>query len=173
MAKSIPKENAPADARAEQKKQAAVTAMRSLAATPKSRKELSTKLADKGYPADIITETLDNLERQGLLCDKAYAQNLAARYVHGKPSGKRRIAFEMKRHGVPAAIQQDILDQMDPETERERGRELAQVKWPGLQKLDPQKRRKKIYDFLIRRGFEFDMVRDIVEELENSEDAQH
>ncbi len=169
MAKSSLNEGAQGDARAEQKKQASVSALRMLAATPKSRKELNAKLADKGYPADVINETLDKLESQGLLNDRAYAQNLASRYVHGKPSGKRRIAFEMKRRGVPPAIQQEVLGQMDPEAERERGREIAAGRWASWARLEPLKRRKKIFDFLIRRGFDFDLVRDLVEELENSE----
>lgn len=142
-------------------------AMRLLAATPKSRRDLKSKLADKGLPEDLIEEVLLDLERQGLLCDKVYAQNLAAKYTNSNPSGRRKISFELKRKGIDAPLREEILENLSPEAERERAKELAQGRWHRFSKLEPEKRRKRIYDFLIRRGFEFDLIRDVMTEIQN------
>ena len=100
-----------------QKKQAQVAALRLLAASPKSRKEIGKKLLDKGYPEAVIQETLASLEHQGVLSDRNFAQNLVGRLLHDKPSGMRKISFELKRRGVSPKIQEDILSGISREEE--------------------------------------------------------
>lgn len=149
-----------------QAKQAWLTSLRLLTATPKTRKELEKKLLEKGYPQPIIQETLNRLEEQGLLSDQTYAKNLLSRLTYDKPSGRRKISFEMKRRGVPARIQEELLAAVSVEEETAKASELAQHKWLQGSQLDPEKRKKKVYDFLIRRGFDFQIARDIIERLE-------
>ncbi len=151
-----------------QKKQAWVTSLRLLAASPKSRKELAFKLTDKGYEEGVIQEILDNLERQGILSDRSYGRNLVARFVQGQPSGRRKIAFELKRHGLPSSIQEELLGELNPEEEIARAEELAGARWERLKNFPIEKRRKRVYDFLIRRGFDFQIVRDILEKFEHA-----
>lgn len=146
-----------------QAKQAWVTSLRLLTATPKTRKALEKKLLEKGYAQPIIQETLNHLEEQGLLSDQVYAKNLLSRLTHDKPSGRRKISFEMKRRGVPGKIQEELLAAISPEEENAKARELAESKWAQGLRLDPEKRKKKVYDFLIRRGFDFQIARDIIE----------
>lgn len=146
-----------------QKKQAWISSLRLLAASPKTRRELSGKLADKGYPEEVIKETLDQLEKQGILSDKSYAINLLNRFSEVQPSGRRKIAFEMKRRGVPAKIQDEIMERITPDDEATRARELALVRWERFGNLATDKRKKRIYDFLIRRGFEYQLARELVE----------
>lgn len=148
-----------------QKKQAWISSLRLLAASPKTRGELAKKLTEKGYPEEIVRQTLDQLESQGLLSDRAYAVNLLSRFVHAQPSGRRRIAFEMKKRGVPAKIREDVLSQVTPEQEADRAREIGLARWERFKNLDEPKRKKRVYDFLIRRGFDFQLVRDVVEEF--------
>ena len=84
----------------DQKKQAWLTSLRMLAATPKSRKQLEKKLIDKGYFAEVVEEILNRLEETHILNDKAYATNVISRYQVGKSSGRKRIEFELKKRGV-------------------------------------------------------------------------
>lgn len=151
-----------------QEKQAWISSLRLLTATPKTRKELKKKLLEKGYPEAVAEKTLDGLEKQGFLSDKAYAKNLVARLTHEKPSGRRKISFEMKRRGVPAKIQEEVLSGITNQEETERAKELATYKWEQAARLEPLKRKKKVFDFLLRRGFDFQIVRDVIEELDTS-----
>ena len=154
------------DSLPEQEKQAWIVSLRLLAATPKSVKELRDKLTAKGFPEGVVEKTIGMLESKGLLSDKAFAQNIVARFTQGNPSGSRKISFELKRKGVPAKMREEILEGLNPDEERERARELAGVKWERFAKLDGQKRKRRVYDFLLRRGFDFQLVRDVVEQLE-------
>lgn len=152
-----------------QKKQAWISSLRLLAASPKTRRELAGKLADKGYAELVIKETLDRLEKQGVLSDKAYAENLLNRFAEIQPSGKRKIAFEMKRRGVPAKIQEEVLNRVGAGEELARAKELAIGRWERFGNLDREKRKKRVYDFLIRRGFDYQLSRDLVEAFATGE----
>ena len=149
-----------------QKKQAWITSLRLLAASPKSERELSRKLEEKGYDAAVIRETLQGLQQRGILNDRAYAQTIAARSLAGRPAGIRKISFEMKKHGIPPPIQEEILSGITPEQELERARETGSQRWKRFASIPIEKRKKRVYDFLIRRGFDFQIARDVLESLE-------
>ena len=72
----------------------------------------------------------------------------------------------MGKRGIGETLIREVLEKYSPEEERERARELARDKFERWQKLEPMKRRKRVYDFLVRRGFDFAMTRDLVEEIE-------
>jgi regulatory protein len=148
-----------------QAKQAVITCLKLLAASPKSGAELKKKLASKGYDAGIIDQTLADLRTQGILDDAAYAKDLMARLTLGKAAGRYKIAFELKRHGISKKISDGLLETLSDEQEAERALEQARLKWTGWTKLDPQKRKKRLYDFLIRKGYDFQIAQDILQKL--------
>jgi regulatory protein len=150
---------------AEQSKQALITCLRLLAASPKSSQELRKKLTDKGYADEIIDQALENLKTQGVLDDTMYAKDLVARLTLGKCVGRHKIAFELKRHGISKKISEEMLETLTNEDELERALEQSRLKWAGWSKLDPQKRKKRLYDFLIRKGYDFQIAQDILQKL--------
>jgi regulatory protein len=149
----------------EQAKQATITCLRLLAASPKSGQELRRKLEDNGYSAGIIDQALCDLKTQGVLDDTAYAKDLVARLTLGKCVGRHKIAFELKRHGISKKISDEMLGTLSNEDETERALEQAQLKWTVWSRLDPKKRKKRLYDFLIRKGYDFQIVQDILQRL--------
>lgn len=156
-----------------QKKQAMIIALRTLAASPKSRMEITRKLKEKGFPSEVIKETLEGLEKSGFLNDKSYAQNLAFKLTQAKPSGSRKLQFELKRHGIPEKVREEILSGLSEEDEKKRALELGNARWERFKTLDPQKKRKRVFDFLMRRGFDFNIVREVMDELyTGNEDAE-
>jgi regulatory protein len=149
----------------EQAKQALITSLRLLAASPKSGHELRKKLSDKGYADEIIDRALEELRNQGVLDDSKYAKDLIARLTFGKAAGRHKIAFELKRHGISKKISDELLGTVSVEDETERALEQSRLKWAGWSKLDPQKRKKRLYDFLIRKGYDFQIAQDILQKL--------
>lgn len=149
----------------EQTRQAIITCLRLLAASPKSGQELRKKLADKGYSADSIDQALTDLKAQGILDDTMYAKDLMTRLTLGKCVGRHKIAFEFKRHGISKKISDELMETLSNEGETERALEQARVKWTGWTGLDPQKRKKRLYDFLVRKGYDFQIAQDILQKL--------
>lgn len=152
-----------AEDRDEQTKQALITSLRLLAASPKSRRELEKKLRSKGYPPGAIEAALSELSGQGVLDDNAYAKNLIGLLIHGKSAGRHKIAFELKRRGVSEALRKDLLGSLSESDERERALEIARLKWQQSPGLDPRKRKKKVFDHLMRKGYDFQTVQDVLE----------
>lgn len=149
----------------EQVKQAIITLLRLLAASPKSGQELRKKLEAKGFPEDVVEQALGELREQGVLDDAKYAKDLMTRLTLGKASGRRKIAFELKRHGISKKISDGLLETLSNEDEAERALDQARVKWAGWSLVDPQKRKKRLYDFLIRKGYDFQIAQDILQKL--------
>ncbi len=149
----------------EQTKQAIITCLRLLAASPKSGQELRKKLEGKGYSAGTIDQALSDLKTQGVLDDTRYARDLVARLTLGKCAGRHKIAFELKRHGISKKVSDEMLGALSNEDETERALAQARLKWTGWSQLDPQKRKKRLYDFLMRKGYDFQIVQDILQKL--------
>ena len=149
----------------EQTKQAFITCLRLLAASPKSGQELKKKLAAKGYAVESIDRALSDLRDQGILDDTVYARDLMARLTLGKGAGSHKVAFELKRHGVSRKISEELLGTLSNEDETKRAFEQARLKWASWTKLDPQKRKKRLYDFLVRKGYDFQIAQNILQKL--------
>ena len=109
----------------DQAKQAFITSLRLLTATSKSRKGLAQKLGERGFPQTVIEETLDRLEKQGLLNDRSVASSLLQSFRYHRISGRKRIAFEMEKHGIEDSLIEELLQKYSPEEEREKALELG------------------------------------------------
>lgn len=149
----------------EQERQAVISSLRILTASPKSRKQLEGKLKEKGFDRKIVEKTLSRLEGEGLLNDRIYAQAVAGSFLNVRVSGRRRIAYELKKRGIQESIIDDVLRSVSADDEKARAQELAGRHNEKWSRIDPRSRRKKIYDFLLRRGFDYNLSREVVENL--------
>ena len=107
------------------------------------------------------------MKGRGILNDAAYAKNLAERLTYARPSGRYKINFELKRHKISPQIREEILSKLNPEDEIAKARKIARDRWERFKNLPEEKRGKRVYDYLIRRGFEFQIARDLIDELKN------
>jgi regulatory protein len=146
----------------EVEKQAYLCALRTLEVVQRSENEIRARLNDKGFSEAVIDRTLERLKTYNVVNDHAYAQRILASAFHGKPRGKKRVSFELRQKRVKDDVIRDVLSAFDRKQEAELARELAREKAEQWQGLSREKRRKRIYDLLIRRGFEFDVVQDVV-----------
>lgn len=153
-----------------QLKQGYLYAVRLLAVTKRSRKELERRLKEKGYDCDVSVQILDRLETQGILNDRALVQDTVQRAVHEKRLGRRRISFELKRKGAEETMIESALLNYSPEDEHANALELAEAQWGKLSRVEPKKRKKRIYDFLTARGFTFELAREIISKIGKSTD---
>ncbi len=144
----------------EQKKQAMITALRSLTAGDKSEHDLAEKLRQKGYPSAVIEVTLAQLRKEGFLSDEVFAQKLSDYVLRGKRSGTHKLAFELKKRRVPEAIRKQVLNAIDPAEQKLQAYELASAKVLSFKDSDSRVLRKKLYDFLIRKGYDFQLAQE-------------
>lgn len=151
----------------EKVKQGYLYAVRLLAQTKRSERELGKKLTLKGFPESAIIHILERLKTQGVLNDTKLVDETVEWSIRSKGHGRKRIFSELKRRGITETQIGQALEKYPKEVERATAEDLAKNRWARFQKLEPRKRMKRLYDFLINRGFDFDLAREIVAHLEH------
>jgi regulatory protein len=141
-------------------------AMDYLARRLHSRAELERKLMRREYGPTVIDGVLDDLERLGYVDDARFAQTKAQVAAQRKHHGRRRAMAELLRSGVKAEAAGKALDAIyDGVDATAAARELAIKQAPRLRKLDPQVARRRLVGMLQRRGFDYDAIRPLLDEI--------
>lgn len=131
-------------------------ALRYLKIRPRSVFELAEKLKRKGFIQKDIDETITRLINMKLLNDRAFADEWI-RYRLARPFGFLRIIRELKEKGVSQELIESAVSQAKGRySETDSVVELAKRRASRIAGLNPDKRNKRIFDFLIRRGFKAD-----------------
>ena len=140
-------------------------ALRFLKIRPRSVAELKEKLAGKGFPADEIEAVLNDFTASGLLDDRAFTKSWI-NYRLARPFGFRRIVGELKNKGIdPGIIEESVAAIKESYSPEEVAMDLARRRWQRLPNIDPLKKRKRVLDFLLRRGFDADVAMKAVKKL--------
>jgi regulatory protein len=87
--------------------------VRLLAGREHSRAELQRKLLGRGYAAEYVELTLDELARQGLQSDQRYTEQYVSQR-RDRGYGPRRIQAELRERGIAPALVEAWLDERDP-----------------------------------------------------------
>ncbi|HNV86690.1 MAG TPA: regulatory protein RecX [Candidatus Omnitrophota bacterium] len=140
-------------------------ALKLLAIRKRTSRQLQRRLIDKGFETAAVAQIVKSLTEKKLLDDADYAQSFVQEKQAVRPLGKRRLAYELKAKGIPGSVIDSALEGVTEETERETARNLALARAAAFEDLSLEKKKKKIYDFLVRRGFAFDTAREIIEKL--------
>lgn len=140
-------------------------ALRFLKIRPRSIGELKEKLEMKGFSSTEIETTVLDLKASGSLDDRAFTKSWI-NYRLARPFGFRRIIQELRAKGIDKeTIEQavtEIKGSYDPEKVV---LDLAQRRWQRLPAIDPIKKKKRVLDFLLRRGFETGVAMKVLKKL--------
>jgi regulatory protein len=147
-------------------------AMEALQSRLHSRAELHKKLTRREYGEAVINGVLDDLARLGYVDDERFAKNKALSAAQYKHHGRRRAMVELLKSGVKGETARKALDDVYDAGGAEGGvdsvataRMLAQKKAPSLRKLDPLVARRRLMGMLQRRGFDYDSIKPVVDEV--------
>ena len=133
---------------------------------PRNIYEIRDRLKLKGYDDDIVEDIVASLEKAGELDDERFARLWVESRMHMNPAGDVVLKHELKRNGVSDGIIEAVLtEKSEKYDEYEIALSMAKDRFERLKKLDRQKAMKRIYDFLLRRGFKYENIRRVVENL--------
>ena len=140
-------------------------ALRLLKTRPRSIREVEARLADKEFASKDIMEAVEYLKQMRLLDDRAFTGGWI-RYRLARPFGFQRIIRELKEKGVG----DDVIAGAVAEAKKEYSEEavalaLAQRKAERLAGIDAVKRKKRVLDLLLRRGFPMDAAYKAIKEI--------
>jgi regulatory protein len=124
-----------------------------------SRPELARKLRARGVPADEARSAVTKMAEAGWQDDLRFACSLARSRVAGG-QGPVRIRAELSSHGIAEALIEQAFAALAEAGEDDwlaKARDLVRRRFGP--ELDALPVRRKAADFLLRRGFDGDVVR--------------
>ena len=145
--------------------QAKTTAFRLLKIRERSVSELRQKLALKKISKAVIDETIEFLLAQKFLDDRSCARKWI-RYRLARPFGQQRIRLELRQKGIDEeVIAQELGEAFEGFDQQNTITDLACRRAKRYHGQDPIKRKKKVFDFLARRGFSLDMIKKAIKNI--------
>jgi regulatory protein len=147
---------------ADERQQARDAALRLLAYRPRSEAELRTRLARRGLPLAAVEQAMEHLREQGLLDDDAFARYWVEARQQSSPRGRRLLRRELLAKGIAAETASQAVAAVADE---DVARRAAVKKAHGLRNLDYPTFRRRLGQFLLRRGFPYETARVLVDEL--------
>jgi regulatory protein len=142
-------------------------AVKLLAAKPRSVTELRERLLEKSWTdSDIVTSVIEKLKEYKYLDDAQFARDAALSKLRQRPQGKRALQYAMSRkkidrETIEAAVK-DAFEKM-PEQKLIDTAIEKRLRLKGVPETREDK--KKFFDYLLRLGFEYDLIRDKMSSL--------
>jgi regulatory protein len=124
----------------------------------RSRHEIFERLKKKQFSETVIQETISFLKDRKFIDDSAFTRQWIESRIN-KPMGFRRLREELIRKGIDKEIIESQLEEIKKDYDEEgivAG--IISNKLTSLQGLDPQKAKRRLYAYLLRRGFSPDIV---------------
>ena len=138
---------------------ALATALRLLSYRPRSETELRQRLARSGTPTPLVDETIARLRELGLADDEAFARSWVESRQRSSPRSRRLIALELTGKGVSRQITRQSLAALDDIAESDAAYRAAARRAAALATLPHADFRRRLGNFLLRRGFDYETVR--------------
>lgn len=149
-------------------------AFRLLAARPRSVAELRERLLEKPWADEAtVDRVIGRLSELGYLDDTQYATGYATSKLTTRPLGRTRLRRDLRRKKVSSEAAEQALDEVYSERSEEELIDQAIAKRVRL-KGRPQtcEETKKLFDYLMRLGFGYDLVLRKVREAGRLEDTE-
>ncbi|HYH11000.1 MAG TPA: regulatory protein RecX [Thermomicrobiales bacterium] len=155
---------------ADEPDRATASALNLLTHRGRSERELRQRLRQKGYTAAAIDETIRRVVDWGYLNDEQFAAAWVEQRSSGKPRSRRALAHELREKGVDRQIVETTIEEADIDEVAD-ARRLAADKWRKERGEDPAKRRQRTAAFLARRGYGWDVAKQVIDELASDEES--
>ncbi len=137
-------------------------ALRLIAYRPRSEKEVRQRLQRHGFDGEYLEKSIAKLKEQGLIDDIAFARFWKENRETFSPRSRRMTKLELKRKGLSNDIIEQVIGEID---EGESAYRAAAKRATRLSKIDYQDFRKRLGDYLGRRGFNYSIINEITERI--------
>ncbi len=140
-------------------------AFRFLKFRPRSEKEIVDKLKDKEFASETIAALVAFLYKTQQLDDRMFARGWIASRLR-KPYGLTRIRRELKQKGISdEIIREEEARASEEYDETASAAELARRRMASYKGIDKIKAKRRTYEYLLRRGFRFETVSRVINQI--------
>ncbi|MFP3905020.1 MAG: regulatory protein RecX [Armatimonadota bacterium] len=154
--------------RADELHRAKTAALRLLRSRGRTTKDLKHRLQKKHDFADhTIAEVTSWLQKLGYLDDRQYAEDRVQAYALKQRYGREGLVAKLVSEGVDRLLAEEVVyDAVTAEDEQRWAHELVEKRAAKLRDREPDKRKRTIFSYLRRHGFEHDYIMSAIEALE-------
>jgi len=135
-------------------------ALKLLSFKPRSIAQMRERLLEKEWAEEaIVDRVIERLKELGYLNDEQFAASYASARLSARPLGRTRLRRDLQNKKLPSQITEQTLDEVYADGAEEDLLDRAIAKRLRL-KGTPQTPEdvKKLFDYLIRRGFSYQLV---------------
>jgi regulatory protein len=122
-------------------------------------------LAEKGIEGEAAEKLIAEMIAEEYMDEERYARSFCRGKFRIKKWGRSRIQRELKMRQVPEKIIKLALTEIDPIEYYDTLLNQTEKKWESSNESDLFKKKYKINQFLMSRGFEYDLIKEAIEEI--------
>jgi regulatory protein len=137
-------------------------ALRYLSYRARSAAEIKRYLAGRRFPPEVVEGELQRLRESGLVDDTAFARAWVEEREQFRPRSPRALRQELRQKGLDEETITQAITGIDPEAS---AYEAARARAARLGGLDYRQFRHRLGAFLARRGFDYEVIRPVVDRL--------
>ncbi|HBF8584315.1 TPA: recombination regulator RecX [Clostridioides difficile] len=141
-------------------------ALNILSHSDQSEKKLKEKLSSE-FDENIIERVIDFLKSYNLVNDSVLAQKIVNTNVNLNKCGKNRIKQNLYNKGINRSTINEAVSELDKDTEFENAMYLAKKRYERVKKEDKKKIYQKISQHLSYKGFDYDIIKRVLNKLLN------
>lgn len=128
--------------------------------------EVTEKLRSLNMIPQVIDAITVHLIEHNFLNEERFAMSFARGKHNIKKWGKVRIVSELKHRQISKYNIERALKEISPADYLNNFHELAESHWTSIKEKNLQKKKKKFCDFLLRKGFETNLIFEKLNDLE-------
>ena len=143
--------------------------LRFLSFRPRSVREIRTYLKKKDVHEDLQDLVINRLQEKKYLDDVSFAKWWIEQRSQFRPKGKRVLTAELRQRGVALDDIEEAFAQATQPSEEDLCLQVAENKKTRLTSYPREVARKKLFSALLRRGFSYDSVKDVIDKVYGNE----
>ena len=154
------------------KERAYQQAMLFLSYRARSESEIRRNLRKHEIPEAVIDQTIERLRQDGLANDQEFASAWVENRNTFRPRSRRMVALELRQKGLDEEAIKSAVESVDDEASAYEAAQKRAARFKGMEWNDF---RKKLSEFLARRGFSYSVIAPVVTRVWNEAhtDEQH
>lgn len=131
----------------------------------RSEKEVRDKLIKENYPQEIIDRIIELFKHYNYINDENYTKAYINDRIKFKPRAKRMLKYELAQKGIDSDTIENIIDSSNID-ETDIAINLLQKKLKNKKDIE-QKEKQRIYNYMLRRGFDYETINKAFKEVLN------
>ncbi len=127
--------------------------------------DVEKKLKSLHVDEDTYNQVLMDLIQDNFLNEERFVFNYVRGKFNQKKWGKNKIKFELKKRAIHDSLITKALNQIDSEYYFNTLKDLFLKKQLLTKETNPFLKNKKVISYLINRGYEYDLIKEVMEQI--------